>query len=107
MVFPGAGHCLLKKYASAALLAGTAFGGLYFLVEKTLERALQITEKIQTGEVQLDIATIENLVSTQATGGDTRLLNIAAAVFIISWLIGIADSYRVARAQDSNVDETA
>ena len=102
-VFPGVGHFLLKKYIPGTVLAGTAFAGLYFLIAKTVERALQITEKIQSGEVQLDAATITELVSKQAIGTEAQLLNIAAAVLFISWLIGIVDSYRVGRAQDKNV----
>ena len=103
-VFPGVGHFLLKKYIPGAVLAGTAFAGLYFLIAKTVERALQIAEKIQSGEIQLDSATITELVSKQATGTEVHPLNIAAAVLFISWLIGIIDSYRVGRAQDKNVD---
>jgi hypothetical protein len=103
-VFPGVGHFLLKKYIRGAVLAGTAFAGLYFLIAKTVETALQITEKIQSGEVQLDATTITELVSKQAMGTEAQLLNIAAAVLFISWLIGIVDSYRVGRAQDKNLD---
>ena len=103
-VFPGVGHFLLKKYIRGAALAGTAFAGLYLLIAKTVETALQITEKIQSGEVQLDATTITELVSKQAMGTEAQLLNIAAAVLFISWLIGIVDSYRVGRAQDKHVD---
>ena len=103
-VFPGVGHFLLKKYIPGVVLAGTAFSGLYLLIAKTVGTALRISEKIQSGEVQLDATTITELVSNQATGTETQLLNIAATVFIISWLIGIIDSYRVGRAQDKNVD---
>ncbi len=103
-VFPGVGHFLLKKYIRGAVLAGTAFAGRYFLIAKTVETALQITEKIQSGEVQLDATIITELVSKQAMGTEAQLLNIAAAVLFISWLIGIVDSYRVGRAQDKNLD---
>ncbi len=103
-VFPGVGHFLLKKYIPGAVLAGTAFAGLYFLIAKTVERALQITEKIQSGEIELDAATIAELASTQAIGTEAQLLNIAVAILFISWLIGIVDSYRVGRAQDKNAD---
>ncbi len=103
-VFPGVGHFFLKKYISGAVLAGTAFAGLYFLIAKTVEKALQIAEKIKSGEAQLDAATNIDLVSKQATGTEVQLLNIAAAVLFVSWLIGIVDSYRVGRAQDKHVD---
>ncbi len=103
-VFPGGGHFLLKRYIRGAVLAGTAIAGLYFLIAKTVERALQISEKIQSGEVQLDAATITELISKQAMGNEAQLLNIAAAVLFISWLIGIVDSYRIGRTQEKNVD---
>ncbi len=74
------------------------------MIAKTVERALQIAEEIQSGEVQLDAATITELVSKQAIGTEAQLLNIAVAILLISWLIGIVDSYRVGRAQDKNAD---
>jgi len=101
-VFPGAGHFLLKKHIHGAILAGTAVAVLYFLTTKTVEKALQITEKIQSGEVLLDATTIMELVSKQATGTEAQLINIATAALFISWLIGIVDSYRVGRIQDKN-----
>ena len=103
-VFPGVGHFFLKKKFPGAVLAGTAFAGLYFLITKTVARAVQIAEKIQSGEVQLDSATITELVSNQTTGTEAQLLSIATAVLIVSWLIGIVDSYRVGRAQDKDVN---
>ena len=103
-VFPGVGHFFLKKYVLGTVLAGTAFTGLCFLIAKTVERALQIAEKIQSGEVQLDTVTIAELVSKQPTGTEAQLLNIATAVLVISWLMGIVDSYRVGRTQDKDVE---
>jgi hypothetical protein len=101
-VFPGAGHFFLKKHLTGTVLAGSAFISLYLVVSKTVERALQIFEKIQLGEVPPDITTITELVTRQSTGTDAKLLNIASAVLIISLLIGLIDSYRVGRAQDKS-----
>ncbi len=98
-VFPGAGHFFLKKHITGTVLAGAAFVSLFFVISKTIERALQITEKIQRGEVQLDVAAITELVLKQPTGTEAQLLSIASAILIISWLIGIVDSYRVGRVQ--------
>jgi len=80
-------------------LAGAAFVSLYLVLSRLVlvERALQIGEKIQRGEVQLDVDAITELISKQPTGTDAQLLNIAWIVLIISWLIGIVDSYRVGR----------
>jgi len=100
-VFPGVGHVFLKRYISGALLAGAAFTALYVLISNAVEMALQITDKIQRGELQPDVAVITELISKQPTGTEARLINIATAILIISWLIGIVDSYRVGRLQES------
>lgn len=103
LVFPGVGHFYLKKHIRGAILSGTALAGLFFLVSKTAERALQVAEKIQTGEVGLDVATITELASNPATGGEANLLNTAAMALVVSWLIGVIDSYRICREQDKQV----
>ena len=103
-VFPGVGHFYLKKHIPGAVLAGTAVAGLYFLMAKTLETALRIAEKIQSGEVQPDATTITELVSKPPTGAGIQILDIATAALIIAWLIGIVDSYRVGRVQDKDLD---
>jgi len=104
LVFPGVGHIFLKKYMSGVVLAGASFAAIYYLLSKMVEKALQITESIQSGDVQLDVEAITELVSKQSTGAEAQLLNIATAAFIICWLIGIIDSYRVGYTQD-NSDE--
>ena len=97
LVFPGAGHFFLKKYIPGGILATTAFVALYILVSKAVERAVQITDKIQRGEVELDIVAITELVSNHPAGPEDQILSIATAALLISWVIGIADSYRVGR----------
>ncbi len=104
LVFPGTGHFHLKKYIPGVVLAGSAGVGLYFLITKTLERTLQIVDKIQGGEVQADIAAISELLLEQPTGAEAQLLNAATAVLIISWLISIVDSYRIGRVQDKDAE---
>ncbi len=99
MVFPGVGHFFLKKYVTAIVLAGATFVSLYWVISKTVERALQITEKIQQGEIQLDVTAITEILSKQSTGTEAQLLNIASVALIICWLIGIVDSYRIGRLQ--------
>jgi len=102
LVFPGAGHFFLKRYFFGAVITCAALGALYLIIADMLERAREIADKILSGEAGLDLATITELVSQQSASNDSQLLDIAWAVLIISWLIGIADSYRVGRAQDKS-----
>lgn len=97
LVFPGAGHFFLKKYIPGGILAGTAGVALYVLVSRAVARAVQITDKIQRGEVELDVASIAELVSNHPAGPEGQLLSIATTALLISWVIGIVDSYRVGR----------
>ena len=99
-VFPGVGHIFLKKTLPGVVLAGSSFVAVYYLVSETIKRALQISEKIQRGDIPLDLAAISELVSKQSDGVDIHLINIATAVFIICWLFGLVDSYRVAYSID-------
>jgi hypothetical protein len=101
-VFPGLGHFLLKKRIQGAALAGTAIAALYFLIARTVEKALQVFDKIASGEIQSDATSIAALVMEQTTGSETQLLRFATAALVIAWLIGIVDSYRVGRAQEKN-----
>jgi len=82
-VFPGVGHIYLKRYISGILLSGISFVGSYYLLSKTVERSLQIVEKTQSGDVQLDVTAITELVAKQPTGTEAQLLNITTAVIII------------------------
>lgn len=102
LVFPGAGHFLLKKRISGAILAAASLAALYLIISNMLERAQQIVDKILSGEVNPDEAAIAELLSRQPAGSESQLLDIAWAVLIISWLIGIVDSYRCGRTQDES-----
>lgn len=102
-VFPGVGHIYLKRYIPGVALVGVSLAGIYYSISKTVERSLQIVEKIQSGDVPLDVMAITELVSKQPTGTEAQLLDIATTVILICWLIGIIDSYRVGRGQDKQV----
>ena len=106
-VFPGVGHFYLKKRISGTVLAGAALASLFFVISKSLESAQQIAEQIQSGDGPLDIAEISGLLAEQPAGSESQLFNIASAVFVVSWLVGIFDSYRTGRAMSKNDAENS
>ena len=99
-IFPGVGHFFLKKHIPGVILIFISLAAIYYMVSMAVEKALQITEKIQSGDVRLDVEVITELVSKQATGTEAQLLNIAMAAFIICWLFGIINSYRFGCVRD-------
>jgi hypothetical protein len=105
LIFPGSGHFFLKKYMSGSILLGASLAAIYYLISQAVEQSLQIVEQIQSGSVQPDLAAITELISKQPAGSEAYLIDIATAVFIICWLIGIIDSYRAGRIRD--IDNTA
>jgi len=100
-VFPGAGHLYLKRYFPGAVLFSVSLGAIYFIVSKMVDRAFQLVEKIQNGTVELNAANIMQLVSQQAAENKGNLLGTVSAIFIICWLLGIIDSYRVGRVPEN------
>jgi len=99
-IFPGSGHFLLKKPVPGSLLAGVSILCVWALLSTALEKAQEISLKIQSGEVQLDISRITEEVSKQVAGGGTQLAEIATYLLLICWLLGIVDSYRVGWLQN-------
>ena len=101
-IFPGLGHIFLKKYIPGFVLVGFSITCIYYLISKTMEHALQIVDKIQSGSVPLDATAIADLAAKQSTGAESLLLNIASVAILICWIIGIIDSYRVGSMQDKS-----
>ena len=101
-VFPGAGHLYLRRYVTGTVLAGGAGAALYYLLSQAWERALDISAKIQSGDVDLDVGVISDLLSRQPIEASAQWVGLATIGLTAFWLIGIVDSYRVGRIRDSS-----
>jgi len=100
LVFPGAGHYSLKKYRHSAAIASAAIFCLYIVFSKLMEKAQVIAEKIQAGEIALDVNAISAELHNHAFSGDIQQINYALAVLIFVWIFGIFDSYRLGLKRD-------
>lgn len=101
-VFPGSGHFLLKKHVRGALLSGVTILCAWALISTALEKAQEISLKIQSGEIPFDIARITAEVTKLTAGGGTQLADNATYLLVICWLVGIVDSFRVGRLLDKD-----
>lgn len=104
-VFPGLGHMIVKKYVAGGILLALALSSLIFLIADAVQQALELSAKLQSGEVGLDSASISQLLSGQVTGTEALLGNIATLVLVLCWLIGIIDSYRAGRALENQQEQ--
>ncbi len=105
LVFPGIGHMYLKRHVHGMILFVGAASAIYFVVSVAVNTALEVAEKIQSGDVPLDMGTITDLVSQQSSGSE-QSANIAMIALVACWVIGIVDSYRQGRVQEK-VEEVA
>ena len=101
LVFPGAGQLLLKRYYSCAFFAAFSCVGLYLLFNDLFNRAQEILEKIQSGEVSPDIASITNVVQQQSAN-TMESLSPALMILLISWLVSVVEAYRVGYKLERN-----
>jgi hypothetical protein len=100
LIFPGAGQLLLKKYISATYFAVFAGVGLYFLFSNLMARAQGIIDKVESGEIAADLATITELVHQQSSIA-TESLSPALIILLVAWLVSIVEAYRVGKKEAS------
>ena len=99
LVFPGAGHVYLKRYATGVVLIAIAAIATYSLLADAVHVAFAISDKITSGDVPLDANAISTMVERQSQQVVTSS-TIATYALGLSWLIGIIDSYRIGLMQE-------
>jgi len=97
LVFPGTGQFVLKRYHLGGILASVALISLGVILVSTVKQSLRIAEKIQAGDIPLDVIAISNQILEQPANTDGFLISTAWISLIIAWLISIIDSLRMAK----------
>lgn len=100
LVFPGSGHILLKRYLTGFSLIIIASIASYFLIYGVINQALEIADKIKSGELYPDLSVILELVSHQSVSAEVQSINTSMVVLLVAWLVGIVDSYRIGKYQN-------
>lgn len=101
-IFPGAGHFSLKKRLMGSVLVGVTLVCLYFLITTVLRISQDLKTKIESGEIPYDISKITELASEKLSGGDDKFIIYSSFAFILCWIFGVVDSFRLGRLQDKN-----
>lgn len=98
LVFPGTGHLLLKKYARGWMFIILSTLALIFLFKGAWHQAHAILQNIEASGGGLDVANISALLQQQTeAGSDIAAIGIAAWGFLVVWLLGILDAYRLGK----------
>jgi len=101
VIFPGAAHFYLKKYISAVVFSVIASVCSYLIIVNYVARILVLFEKIRVGEIAPEFLLMMQFILKQPENPAARLSLYVWIVLIVCWLIAIADSYRIARKQES------
>tara|TARA_R110001592_G_scaffold61017_2_gene185831 strand:+ start:4086 stop:4424 length:339 start_codon:yes stop_codon:yes gene_type:complete len=100
LVFPGCGHFSLKKPVQGSLLAFISIICIYVLFSSMMEIAQDISLQVQSGQIPLDMANLNELVLKEFNTNDTAEMTTSSYILGISWLVGIIDSFRIGRIQE-------
>lgn len=94
LVLPGAGHLYLKHAARGMALIAVSLACLWAIVERAVQQASIVLDRLEAGDVALDAGRIADLVAQ--TSGSLGS-GIATYVLIGCWLAGMVDAYRLGR----------
>ncbi|MEJ2574560.1 MAG: hypothetical protein P8164_13405 [Gammaproteobacteria bacterium] len=99
LAFPGLGHIFLKKYLVGAVLLFAAGASVYSVSVTAIDTALSVAREIEAGEVSINEDAIGRLIE-QKSQGSAKATNLSLVVLMLSWGIGVVDSYRVGKAKE-------
>lgn len=90
------------------MLVVVSIACITILLSIALEKAQQISDKILSGEIPLDVTRITEEITNHAAAGGTQWADISTYLLLFCWLVGIVDSYRIGRSQekaDSSIEK--
>lgn len=102
LVYPGTGHLYLKKYGFGITIICAFTLPLYFVFQEIMTKAEHVLDKINRGEIPLNIEAISQSLTSVTTGPDAQTLNMNVYLILLIWFIGIIDVYRISRNLDKS-----
>jgi hypothetical protein len=97
LIFPGCGHFYLKSKLRGAIFTLFSAGCLYVIITYAVNIANDISDKLLSGEIPLDISSLMAEISSQLNGSASDISHIASLLFLGCWGIAIIDSFMVGR----------
>ena len=100
LVYPGAGQFYLKKNISGCFFAGCASISLYYLLAEVLQRLELLKEKLNRGEIDMNVSAMTELMLAKPVGESALILEYATIALAMIWFVSSLDAYRIGRAED-------
>ena len=106
LLFPGCGHFYLKSKLRGAIFTVFTVGCLYVLTTYVLNIANDISEKILSGDIPLNVSSLMSEISSQLYGNAATTPDIAMLLLLSCWVIAIIDSFILGRKIVMPTDNT-
>ncbi|MBL1142777.1 MAG: hypothetical protein HND53_12175 [Proteobacteria bacterium] len=97
LVYPGAGHFYLKKPVQGILFSAITSVCLYFLLVTVVKMAQEISDKILSGEISVDVIELTEAILKILEDSGIHQINVTTIALLVCWLLSIFDSYRLGR----------
>lgn len=96
-IFPGCGHFYLKNKLRGAIFTLFSVGCLYVLISHAVNIANDISDKIISGDIPLDVTSLMAEITLQLDSSAGDSANIASLLLLICWVVAIIDSFILGR----------
>jgi len=100
LVYPGVGHFYLKKYVAGVVLVSVFSIPLFLVIGEIVNKTNRIIERIENGDIPLDIMAISEAMSNVTSGSEAQELNIKIYIMIVVWVIAALDAYRLGKTNN-------
>lgn len=100
LVIPGAGHLYLRQFRSGIALIALSLACLWIVLDRALQEASAVMEKIQANGGIVAPAQLPDLVAQVSNSSDSAFTTLATVVLVVCWVFGIVDAWRLGRRAD-------
>jgi hypothetical protein len=97
LVFPGCGQFYLKSKLRGVVFSGFSAACLYLIISFAVDIANDISEKVLSGDIPLDIGGLAAEISLQLNGSDGEGPNLAMILLLGCWGVAIIDAFILGR----------
>ena len=100
LIFPGTGQLVLKQRKRGMVIILTTLTSISVIITGLVLTAMDVFAEVKPGSA-LDINTMNQMVNQAVTDSAHGLYNVMLVIFILCWLGGAIDAYRLGKKLDT------
>ena len=99
LILPGSGHFLLRRWLRGLIFVVPVLLAFGYYLNYSVDQALITVDRIMSGEVSPDSASIHAMLDEQSARGKNTLLIVSKTVLLVGWLAAAIDVYLIAKKE--------